>query len=102
MTLSTASPAKVEPIVRVQRYLPAVKTFILASTKELVNSPSQNASREASTIRHVWPNIMFTAWTCSGDIVEAGGRLVTTYDITDANAIAPNPAQITRRERLYP
>ena len=39
MTLSTASPTMVLPMVRVQRCLPRVITFIFASTKELQNSP---------------------------------------------------------------
>src|SRR5215218_6188026 len=102
MRLSTASPAKVEPIVRSQRNLPSVATFIFASTNELTNSPSQNATREARTIRHVWPNIAFTAFCCSGDIVEAAGRLVTMYDIREAKIKSPKPAQMTRLERLYP
>ena len=53
-------------------------TFIFANTNELTNSPAQKASSDARTIRHVWPKIRFTAICCSGDIVLAGGRLVTT------------------------
>src|SRR6476661_1615740 len=99
MRLSTASPAKVEPIVRIQRYLPFVASFIFARTKEFTNSPAQNPRREAATIRHVCPKIRLTAEFCSGDIVCAAGRLVTTNDISEAKIRAPNPAQITLRER---
>jgi hypothetical protein len=79
-----------------------VKTFIFARTNEFTNSPIQKAIKEASVIRQVWPNIIFTASTCSLGIVRAAGRLVTMYDIIEANINAPKPAQITRRERLYP
>jgi len=36
----------VEPIVRAQRNLPSVLTLSFASTKELANSPAQNAASE--------------------------------------------------------
>src|SRR3954470_7633779 len=81
--LSIASPTAVEPIVLVQSQRPLVATFIFASTNEFANSPVQNASSEARTIRHVCPNIMFTAEFCSGDIVPAAGNAVTMYDISD-------------------
>ncbi len=41
MSESTASPAMVEPIVRIQRKRPLVRIFILARTNEFVNSPQK-------------------------------------------------------------
>ena len=43
----------IEPIVRDQRYLPLVATFIFAKTNEFVNSPAQNPINDAKTIRQV-------------------------------------------------
>ena len=59
--LSTASPANVEPMVRIQRYLPAVRIFIFARTNELTNSPAQKREQRRRTIRQVWPKIRLTA-----------------------------------------
>ena len=51
----------------------------------------------AATVLHVpWSTLLFSN---GPDIVLAGGKLVTTYAITDAKINAPNPAQITFRER---
>src|SRR5215203_262283 len=102
MQESAISPNIVDPIVRLHKKRPFVSSFIFARTNELTNSPTQNASREAATIRGVWPKIRFTANCCSGDIVDAAGRLVTTNAMIDAKISAPNPAQMTLRERLYP
>ena len=45
----------VEPMVRVQSHLPAVRIFIFASTKEFTNSPQKYAIIEASAMRQVEP-----------------------------------------------
>ena len=78
MTESAISPITVEPIVRIQRNFPALKSFIFARTNEFTNSPIQNASSEAATMRGVCPKIVLIADLCSADIVGASGREVMT------------------------
>ncbi len=56
MAESTAAPTAVEPMARCHRRRPSVRSFILARANELVNSPTQNAASDASTMRGVCAN----------------------------------------------
>src|SRR5678816_831618 len=97
--LSTAWPTIVDPIVRIQRWRPSCQTFIFASTNEFTKSPAQKERFDASTIRHVLPNIISSAgwysllYGSSGSI----GRRTITSDMIHAKTIAARPTQITRR-----
>ena len=77
------------------RIRPAVSSFILASTKLLMNSPHQNSISDANTIRGVCPNTdMYAAWFGAVTLCPstsnspdasahpgAGGMFTTTTDI---------------------
>ena len=67
----------------------------------MTKSPTQKATIDATTMRHVLPNTTSIAG-CSvalnGSVGDAG-RCTTTQAMTLANTIATKPAQITRRAR---
>ena len=80
-------------MVRVHKYLPLVKIFILASTKEFVNSPRRYAVRLAATIRGTTPRMeSYAAW-CGQ--VGAGGTCPTAQYPSDMKPAAKNPIQMS-------
>ena len=102
--------------MRVNRYLPPVHTFIRASTKELTNSPAQNARTEAITMRQVLPNTeSYVVWQTApadvfatisakrGSLLEAqphpseGGMATTTKLMNAMNSSAKKPTHTQRR-----
>ena len=87
----------VEPMVRLHSQRPAVRSFILASTNELANSPQKYAIIEAPAMRQVVPKaISYAGWFCQNG---AGGSATTTAAMKEAKPSPAKPAQITRRAR---